>query len=131
MSGLAPRLPLVVDEIDGAYALIKDYVDLVEQNFKMLLFTIPGEKMMNPDYGVGLRRYLFENMLSQTITQSKVKSRILSQATKYMPYINIDLILFSMLESEPNSIHIRIEYDIVPLNARRTFDIIEKVEPGF
>lgn len=128
MSGLAPRLPLVIDEIDGAYALIDEYVDLVRQNFKMLLYTIPGEKIMNPDYGVGLRQYLFENMITQLATQSKVKARILSQASKYMSYIDIGVIEFSQINQEPNSIHIYIEYDIVPLNVSDALSVTEIVE---
>ena len=59
-NGIAPKIPLKVDQVDGPYGLIKDYVELVKQNFKMLLLTNPGERIMNPDFGVGLRRYLFE-----------------------------------------------------------------------
>lgn len=131
MSGLAPKLPLRLDEIDGAYELIDDYIDLIEQNFKMLLLTVPGEKMMNPDYGVGLKRYLFENQITQTSTQSAVKGRIISQAGKYMPYIDIVNINFAQIENLPNGIYVYVEYDITPLNVTRTFDTVVSVESIF
>ena len=35
--------------------LIKTVKDNVKQNLKMLLFTAPGERVMLPDYGVGLK----------------------------------------------------------------------------
>ena len=59
MSGLSPRLPLEIDSTDG-YRLLKDYISMVKQNMRMLVLTIPGERMMDPDFGVGLRQYLFE-----------------------------------------------------------------------
>ena len=36
-SGLAPRLPLVFDNVFGPYGLITDYKELVTQNLKMLI----------------------------------------------------------------------------------------------
>ena len=59
MAGLTPQLPLARDAING-YTLITDYKTLVRQNFKNLLFTIPGERVMDRDFGIGLKRYLFE-----------------------------------------------------------------------
>ena len=59
MAGITPHLPLVVDGINGI-KLIQDYKDLVKQNLKNLLLTIPGERIMDVDFGVGLRKYLFE-----------------------------------------------------------------------
>ena len=56
--GLSPKLPLTKDPQDG-YALNKEYVELVQQNLKMILLTAPGERIMEPEFGVGLRNYLF------------------------------------------------------------------------
>ena len=60
MNGIGPELPLSRDEKHGVYSLIVSYREEVKQNFKNLLLTSPGERMMNPDFGVGMRRYLFE-----------------------------------------------------------------------
>mgnify|MGYP000439218146 FL=1 len=60
MAGLSPKLPLTKDPQDG-YALNKEYVELVQQNLKMILLTAPGERIMEPEFGVGLRNYLFQN----------------------------------------------------------------------
>ena len=54
MAGLAPKLPLYRDDLDG-YALIKDYGELVAQNFKMLMFTSPGERIMDARFGFGIK----------------------------------------------------------------------------
>ena len=128
MSGLAPKLPLVIDEIHGAYKLIDNYVDLVRQNFKMLLLTVPGERIMNVDYGVGLKQYLFENMIEQLQTQSNVRARIVSQASRYIPYITLGDILFSSIENAPNGIHVYIEFRIDPLGVEDSLDLVVDVE---
>ena len=55
---LTPALPLKESgELD--YKHVDEYGDLVRQNFKNLLLTIPGERMMDPDFGVGIQRFLF------------------------------------------------------------------------
>ena len=59
MAGFAPKLPLARDTGDG-FALIKNFENMIKQNLKMLVLTSPGERIMIPDFGVGLRRYLFE-----------------------------------------------------------------------
>ena len=86
MSGLTPRLPLVVDEIDGI-KLIKEYKTLVQQNLKNLLLTIPGERVMDADFGVGLKRFLFE--MDNALLKGRIRGRISSQVKKYLPYIRI------------------------------------------
>ena len=60
MASYAVKLPLAQDSADG-YAMIKRLKTLVKQNLKMLILTNPGERVMEPDYGVGIRQFLFEN----------------------------------------------------------------------
>lgn len=130
MTKLAPQLPLQISEIDGAYKLIDNYTDLTKQNFKMLLYTMPGERIMNPDYGVGLKRYLFENNITQEIVQSQVKARILSQVEKYMSYIDITALNFTSFE-DGNGLHIYVEYYITPLGSYETLTITENIDSLF
>ena len=52
--GISPKIPLVYDKIDGPYRLNKDILSMIRQNFKNLVMTNPGERIMEPDFGVGL-----------------------------------------------------------------------------
>ncbi len=63
MPGLSPKLPLHIDQIDG-YALTKDFKQVAAQNLKMVVMTNPGERIMIPEFGVGIKTYLFENATS-------------------------------------------------------------------
>ena len=77
--GLDALLPLEEDTTDLFYGLTKSIKQNTKQNVKMLLLTSPGERIMFPDYGVGLRNFLFENS-----PESAIVSRIKSQVRKYL-----------------------------------------------
>ena len=59
--GFSPSLPLTYNKTDGPYALLKTIRDVGHQNLKMVILTNPGERVMDPLFGVGISRYLFEN----------------------------------------------------------------------
>lgn len=124
MTWLGPKLPLSRDYLTG-YKLIKDYKTLVKQNFRNLLLTLPGERMMDPTFGVGLRRFLFEP--DGVIVQEAIASSIEQQIRKYLSYINIEAIDIATSNDDPymdmNSLDIRIEYQIIPLAISDTLEI--------
>lgn len=122
MSGLAVQLPLTLDEEDGPYKLIKDYGTLVKQNLKMLLFTNPGERIMDANFGVGLRKFLFEN--STPMTQSDITAKIVEQVSKYMPFVEVDEVDFGDTDLGSNYLHIYMTYTITPLSVT---DILDEV----
>lgn len=118
--GVSVKLPLQSDPNDGLFKLNKTAVDSVKQNFKMLLLTEEGEKVMDVNFGVGLRKQLFENFTFQT--SQNIKEKILQQTTKYLPFIriiNIQLGDSQFSDSaliDQNELQILIEYQIEPLN---------------
>lgn len=99
MAGFSPKLPLTLD-VDDGYALTKGLKELAKQNFKNLVLTSPGERIMDPEFGVGIRSYLFENNSVQT--QGRIDARVRSQVQKYLPYINIESIQFDNIDVNPN-----------------------------
>jgi len=101
MAGISPKLPLSKDTVDGL-KLNKTFKETVRQNLKMLILTSPGERMMNPNFGVGLRRYLFENATNETF--DIIKAKVREQAQTYMPYVNIIAINFiSESDTDPST----------------------------
>jgi len=111
MSGIAVRLPLARSQTDG-FDLVQDYRNLAQQNLKMLVLTVPGERMMDPEFGVGARQFLFEQMTPETT--SAFKSRLLQQQQKYLPYLTIGEVQFFSTETNPeipdNQLEIKIFY---------------------
>lgn len=114
--GLGPKLPLTFDATDGVL-LIKNYRDLVSQNLKNLLLTSPGERPMNPDFGVGIYNMLFEQNLDGL--GDEIRANIITQVGKYMPFLRINSIDIS--KPTFDSLKIVIDYYIAPLNVRSRF----------
>ena len=85
--GLSVALPLRIDPIDGAYGLNKKVSEVASQNLRMIILTSPGERIMYPEFGVGIRQFLFEQNTSETI--SAVDGKIRQQVARYAPYIKI------------------------------------------
>ena len=118
--GYGPVLPIGIDSEDG-FALTKTLVQQIKQNFKNLLLTVPGERIMHPRFGVGLKRYLFEQNSIQL--REEISTKIREQVNAYLPYIKIEEIGYSDLESavsDENKLIITIRYYITPLNVSDT-----------
>ena len=60
MASLSLYLPITPDSGDG-FTMLKSIDKLIRQNLKMLLLTAPGERVMDPNFGVGVRNYLFSS----------------------------------------------------------------------
>ena len=125
--GFSPVIPLQKNEDDGFYALTKTVAENTKQNFKNLLLTRPGERVMIPDFGVGLRNYLFSNR-AETL-EADIAYRIESQVEKYLPFITINNIEFFDIQENfenpeaPNTINMLVEYSIPDFGFSDTLEI--------
>ncbi len=117
MSGISLKEPLIHSESDGYYTLTQTLKETVQQNLKMLLLTIPGERVMIPDFGVGIPQYLFENKTPKL--ESEISSNIRKQVHRYMPFISIQTLFLEPDEGlgteRGNSLKIVLEYYIEPI----------------
>lgn len=123
--GLSPAIPFNTDPRDGI-KLNKEYIDLVNQNLKMLLLTSPGERVMDPHFGCGIRRYIFDQ--DHPTTYSEISAKIYEQVEKYLSYIQLEHIDFQSqgtgnTDVPDNTVQIRIIFNIKPLNRRETLDV--------
>ena len=117
MSSIGIKLPITYNTGDG-FMMITSLKGMVEQNLKMVLLTVPGERIMEPKFGVGLKRYLFKNHMEGT---GDVRNKINEQVALYLPMISIDDI---GVRSSPdaNSMDIFIKYSIPELGIK---DLLE------
>jgi len=119
MAGIAPKLPLALDSSDG-YALLKTIRTMIKQNFKMLILTVPGERIMDPAYGVGMKTYLFNSFHENTYADIDLKIR--EQTKTYMPFVNIQAISFGAADQDASQLGISIKYSIPRIG---TTDLLE------
>ena len=57
----------------------------VKSNLINLILTSPGERIMNPDFGIGIRDLIFE----QVVDAESLKGQIIDSAARYVPEIEI------------------------------------------
>lgn len=124
-SGIAAKLPLTVSEVFGAYNLITDFTTLTKQNLKMLVLTAPGERMMDINFGVGLRQFLFEQADSDVY--ARIDEKIRQQVATYLPFVQINSIEFDVPENSPDfyphTIKVALRYKIVPLQTNSVLNL--------
>jgi len=131
VSGISPKLPLYTDPVDGI-ALNKTLKQMTRQNLKMIILTSPGERIMHPKFGVGLRRYLFMNNTQRTL--SDISRKIEEQVRTYLPSVRIRSIKFlsengeemgSSFESSSSSNYVKLvlNYEIPSAFISDTLDI--------
>ena len=119
MSSIGVKLPLTQDSGDG-FTMIKSIKDMVKQNFKMLLLTNPGERVMEPNFGVGLKTYLFAS--AREDIQAQIGTKIREQTFLYLPIVKIRNIQFGLSDIDTNTLAMRIIYEIPSIGLQ---DLIE------
>ena len=97
MAGISPKLPLVTSNKDGVYSLTKTVTEALSLDLKMIILTNPGEKLMDINFGVGLRKFLFEQ--NSTEVYGQISSKIQEQAGRYLPQVNVQNIKFNQSTS--------------------------------
>tara|TARA_R110000824_G_scaffold111247_1_gene259645 strand:- start:164 stop:541 length:378 start_codon:yes stop_codon:yes gene_type:complete len=118
--GLSVKLPLQKDKKFG-FLLNTTYEDMILQNLKNLILTSPGERVWDPEFGIGLRRYLFE-LQSDTIN-SELAAKINEQIETYMPFVEIlDIEVLRNTQIE-NMLNVTLSFLIKPLQKAATLDI--------
>lgn len=125
MYGISIKLPVTVLKRETP-STTKSITDNTQQNLKNLLLTAPGEKVMDPSFGVGLRNFLFEN--NTAVVAAKVESRIRSQISKYMPFVNITS-LQVMSDQQNNLLDIYLRYDIQNIASDEILNL--SIDPNF
>ena len=106
------KLPVTQDSGDGFTSLVS-FAETIKQNFKMLVLTDPGERVMVPNYGVGAKTYLFENY--GTGVEGKLKSKIMKQVALYLPVVSINDIMIDLSNIDSNNMNVTINYSIPDL----------------
>lgn len=119
MASIGVRLPLTLDGTNG-FGMITRIRDMVKQNLKMLILTNPGERVMEPEFGVGIKQFLFQNFSDNVYSQ--IDSKIREQVSIYMPSVTIQEVSFYSVEPDSNMVSFRLSYSIPSIAAN---DLLE------
>jgi phage baseplate assembly protein W len=111
MALFGPQWPLSRGE-RNTFKIYTDPKDQINFFLKNLLLTSKGENLSDLNYGVGIRRFLFEMNLPSSL--SIIESEISEQIGVYLPYLTIDDISVSSSSTDVDNgaTKVRIVYSI-------------------
>jgi phage baseplate assembly protein W len=99
---------------NGIFAVNYTTLTQAKDNLKNLILTRKGERLMQPEFGCDVWKVLFEQMDGNTI-ESSIESSILDAVSIWLPYLNIDTIVFDYDENDidNNRIALDIKFSLV------------------
>jgi phage baseplate assembly protein W len=92
------------------------YEQRIEEAIYLILSTASGERVMLPNFGVGIHELVFEP--NNTVTHSVVMQTVRQALTSYEPRIDVLDIEAESTPEQPNLLLIRISYRIRANNAQ-------------
>lgn len=85
-----------------------------KDNLKNLILTKKGERLMQPEFGCDVWKVLFEP-LDGNLIETNIENSIVSAVSIWLPYLNIDTIIFDYDENDidNNRIALDIKFSLV------------------
>ncbi len=93
---------------NGIFSVNFTTISQARDNLKNLIMTKKGERVMYPDFGCDIWRILFEPIISGNI-DDKIEVSIIQAVDIWLPYINIDEIVFDYDEEDIDKHQINLE----------------------
>jgi phage baseplate assembly protein W len=96
-------------------ALVRAEAD-IEQSLRILLATNPGERVMQPGYGCGIKRMVFEQVNESTLTEIR---HLVEQAILFFePRIGVNAVVLDTSRLIEGELPIHIDYTVRTTNSR-------------
>lgn len=128
--GYSPKLP--IQEGEDGQLLTKTAKEAIRQNVKMLVLTVPGERMMHPSFGVGLRRYMFRPLTETTF--GEIATKMKEQFAAYLPFVEFRGVRFYTEEQDAtlgaNGVRLMVVYSIPTIGETDALEIFESTGAG-
>jgi uncharacterized protein len=98
---------------EGDVALATGEED-VRQAVRLILETEPGERVMRPEFGAGLRGLVFEPITTTTL--ALVRHRVEESLITWEPRIAVDQVEVSADDAESGKLLVRVDYRVRATN---------------
>ena len=98
---------------EGYFLSTTTTIEAVKNNVKLLLSTDKGERIFQPNLGVGLRRFLFEPITGETTLA--IQNEIVDTFNFWLPFITIKDIQVETTSADgtnPNQISINVIFNL-------------------
>ncbi|SEM46333.1 hypothetical protein SAMN04488505_104470 [Chitinophaga rupis] len=113
--GTGWSFPPSFDKLDASVQMVSDVMD-IEESIRIILSTIPGERLMQPDFGCDIKRLVFEIADSRMI--SELNHIIYHALLKYEPRIKFIDAVVADRSQDMGALFMQITYSIIATNTR-------------
>jgi phage baseplate assembly protein W len=93
---------------EGTFLSSTTFKEQVKTNMLMVLLTEKGERVFNPEFGIGLRQILFET----AVDPEEVRQMIENQLSFYVPEIEL-IDVFTDFNPDQHTLKISITYSLL------------------
>ncbi|MAH42683.1 hypothetical protein CL614_03070 [archaeon] len=100
--------------VEGWFASTDTTIKAVKNNIQMLLNTNKGERLMQPNLGINLRKFLFEQYTDES--RITIQNEIVDVFKTWLPFVEIKELNISMDETDSagkNKMMIYITFNII------------------
>ena len=95
---------------DGFFSTSKTTIESIKNNIRLLLQTQKGERMFQPNLGMNIRQFLFEQITEDT--QVQIENDIVDTFNTWLPFVDLREINIDLAEQDQNKINIKIVFNI-------------------
>ena len=99
---------------EGWFASTSYSIDAVKQNVKLLLQTRKGERLMQPNLGIDLHRFLFEPLDDDLILE--IQNEIVETFSLWLPFVTIKDMSVGMDEDASdingNTLFVKVDFNL-------------------
>lgn len=105
-----------ISESNGETMMVSKEKDIKESLF-ILFSTSPGERIMHPEYGCNLNKFVFEPITNTLY--NRIKDAITHAILLFEPRIKLMDIKIKTDDAQENKLEIAVEYTIIQTNSRQ------------
>jgi phage baseplate assembly protein W len=93
-----------------------EHEDDIRESLRILLSTKPGERTMRPDYGCGIRQFVFDVINDSVLTE--IRDYVERAILYFEPRVSADYVAIDTSRAYDGRLDILIEYTIKTTNSR-------------
>lgn len=112
--GTGLHFPIIVDEVTGRMQE-SAYEENIKESIYLIIMTRKGERMMRPDFGCDIHRYMFDTVDYTTL--NRMKCAVEEALIRWEPRITDVKVEIADMVQEKNAVQIEITYKVRTTNS--------------
>ena len=100
--------------VEGWFKSTETTIEAVKNNIKMLLMTNKGERLMQPNLGLNLRKYMFEQFTDEL--RITIENEIVDTFNFWLPFVQVRDLVIDMEATDSigkNKLNISVLFNII------------------